>query len=238
MSFEKRFTNNYYAKEIAKEALKIKAIKLRPDNPFPWASGYRMPIYNDNRMFLFYPEYRNLITDALEEIIKSENIPYEIIAGTSTAGIPLGVSLANRFDCPFIYIRDKPKDHGLRNQIEGIDAERDLDGGLVVVIEDLISRGGSSAKTVQTVRDANGECNYCLSIFNYGLDEAVQIFLGLEPPCRIRSILNYDVLLNIAKEDGYLTDMQIKILEEWKNDPFSWGEKHGFPKVNVCRDES
>lgn len=233
MKFEKRFVDEYYAKKIAKEALKINAIKLKPDDPSQWASGYFMPIYNDNRMFLFFPKCRKLITDALEEIIQSENIPFEIIAGTSTAGISPGVSLANRFDCPFIYIRDKPKDHGLKNQIEGIDAEKDLDGGLVVVIEDLISRGGSSAKIVQAVRDANGECNYCLSIFNYGLDEAVEAFNSLTPKCEVRSILNYDVLLNMMKEDRYFTDMQIKILEEWREDPYGWGEKHGFPKVNA-----
>ncbi len=238
MALEKRFRDDYYAKKIAKEALKINAIKVKPDNPSQWACGCRMPIYNDNRMFLLFPECRKLITDALEEIIQSENIPFEIIAGTSTAGIPPAVSLANRFDCPFIYIRDKPKDHGLKNQIEGIDAEKDLDGRLVVVIEDLISTGGSSARAVQAVRDRNGKVDYCLSIFDYSLDEAVEAFNSLIPKCEIRSILTYDVLLNIVKEDKYLTDIQIKVLEEWREDPFSWGEKHGFPKVNVGRGES
>lgn len=220
-----------YGREIARVALHIKAIKLNPENPFQWASGHRMPIYNDNRMFLFYPDYRKLITNAFEQLIKNEQIPYDIIAGTSTAGISPGTLLADRFNAPFIYIRDKPKDHGLRNQIEGIDAEKDLEGRIVTVVEDLISTGGSSAKAVQAVRDANGKVEYCLSIFNYGLDEAVRIFESLNPRCEVRSLSNYDILLKVAKETGYLTKEQILLLEEWRADPFGWGEKHGFPKV-------
>ncbi len=220
-----------YSADIAKEGLKIGAIKLNPDNPFQWASGYRMPIYNDNRMFLFSPTHRRLIREAFEELINDEHILYNVIAGTSTAGIPHGEGLADKFNSPFIYIRDKPKDHGLKNQIEGIDAEKDLEGKKVIVIEDLISTGGSSARAVQAVRDANGECDYCLSIFNYGLDKAVEAFDSLNPKCNVRSLLSYDVLLNVTKEKEYLTENQIKLLEEWRADPFNWGEKHGFPKV-------
>lgn len=218
-------------KQIAKAGLEIKAIKLNPDKPFLWASGYQMPIYNDNRMFLFYPDYRKLIIDGLKQIIERENIPYDVIAGTSTAGIPHGNGLANSLDCPFIYIREKPKEHGLRNQIEGIDAEKDLSGKRVIVIEDLISTGGSSARAVQAVRDAKGESDYCLSIFDYGLDKAVEEFNSLNPKCKVRSLLTYDVLLETAKEVGYLTDKQVKLLEEWRSDPFGWGEKYGFPKI-------
>ena len=145
-----------FGREIAKAGLEIKAIKLRPDDPFTWASGYRMPIYNDNRMFLFYPEHRKLIIDELQYIILNEQISFDIIAGTSTAGIPHGMALANRLNCPFIYVRDKPKDHGLRNQIEGIDAESDLGDYHVVLIEDLISTGRNSARAVQAIRDAKG----------------------------------------------------------------------------------
>lgn len=232
-----------YGKLIAERGLEIKAIKLNPDNPFQWASGYRMPIYNDNRMFLFYPKDRILITEAFQQIIFEEPVPsLDIIAGTSTAGIPHGTSLANKVEAPFIYIRDKPKDHGLKNQIEGIDAEKDLEQKTVILIEDLISTGGSSVNAVQAIRDANGECNYCLSIFNYGFDQAREMFEGkraydkegtkfLTKPCNVRSILTYDVLLQVAKETGYLNNEQIKLLEEWRADPFNWGEKHGFPKV-------
>lgn len=220
---------------IAKAGLQIKAIKLRPNNPFQWASGFRMPIYNDNRMFLFFPEYRRLITDEFADLMFEEDIynATQIIAGTSTAGIPWGDKLSTKLDKPFIYIRDKPKDHGLRNQIEGIDAEKDLEGRTVVVIEDLISTGGSSARAVQAVRNANGVANYCLSIFDYGLEKAVQAFDSLDPKCNVRSLLTYDILLEVAKETGYLNKEQVKLLEEWREDPFNWGEKHGFPKVEV-----
>lgn len=234
--------NNEYGKAIAKAGLDIKAIKLNPDNPFQWASGYRMPIYNDNRMFLFYPEYRKLITDGFKDLTTQNKTPFNIVAGTSTAGISPGTSLANKLECPFIYIRDKPKDHGLKNQIEGIDSESDLSGHHVLVIEDLISTGGSSVKAVQAVRDAKGTCNHCLSIFTYDLDQAKEMFQGkraydkegkkfLATPCSVDSLLNYDTLLEVAKETGYLTEKQIKLLEEWRADPSNWGEKHGFPKV-------
>ena len=220
-----------YGKKIAKAGLDLKAIKLNPDEPFQWASGYMMPIYNDNRMFLFFPKQRRLIREGFQQLIKKEQIPCDAIAGTSTAGISPGTSLADKLDCPFIYIRDEPKDHGLKNQIEGIDAEEDLEGKKVIVIEDLISTGGSSARAVQAVRNANGKANYCLAIFDYGLDKAVQAFNSLNPKCEVRSLLTYDVLLKVAKETGYLTDEQVKLLEEWRADPFGWGEKHGFPKV-------
>ncbi|MEN7982469.1 MAG: orotate phosphoribosyltransferase [Nanoarchaeota archaeon] len=220
-----------YEQQIAKAGLDINAIKLRPDNPFTWASGFRMPIYNDNRMFLFHPEHRGLLARGFEEILQSEDIPYEVIAGTSTAGIPPATTLADHLEKPMIYVRDKPKGHGLQNQIEGIDAESDLQGRKVVLVEDLISTGGSSARAVQAIRDANGDCNYCVSIFNYGLDKAVQAFEGLNPSCEVRSLLTYDTLLEVAKETGYINEGPAKMLAEWRADPFNWGEKHGFPKV-------
>ena len=218
-----------FGREIARAGLEIKAIKLNPNNPFTWASGYRMPIYNDNRMFLFDDENRKLVTDAFYSLIRS--LPFSVIAGTSTAGIPWGVLLANRFKTPFVYIRDKPKDHGLKNQIEGIDAQSNLRGHSVIVIEDLISTGESSARAVQAVRDAGGICNYCLSIFNYGLDKAVQAFASLNPKCNVESLLTYDILLEVAKETGYIINQQEEALAEWRGDPFGWGEKQGFPKV-------
>ncbi len=217
---------------IARNGLDIKAIKLRPDNPFTWASGYRMPIYNDNRMFLGGYTNRKLIALAFSDILFENNIYYDIIAGTSTAGISPATTLGDKEKTPIIYVRDKPKDHGLKNQIEGIDAESDLQGKKVVLIEDLISTGGSSARAVQAIRDAKGECNYCLSIFNYGLDKAVKAFDALNPKCDVHSILTYDNLLKIAKEIGYINEEQVEMLTEWKTDPFNWGEKHGFPKVD------
>ena len=196
----------YNEKEIAKNGLALKAIKLSPDKPFVWASGFQMPIYNDNRMFLQNGSYRKSITCAFEDIIKKKGIEYDIIAGTSTAGIPHATTLSDRTNAPLIYVRDKPKDHGLRNQIEGIDAKSDLQGKRIVLIEDLISTGGSSAR-------------------------AVQAFDSLDPKCEVHPILTYDHLLKIAKETGYIDEQQAEMLAEWRADPFGWGEKHGFPKI-------
>jgi orotate phosphoribosyltransferase len=217
--------------DIAKAGLEIGAIRLDADDPFLWASGYRMPIYNDNRMFLGGYQHRRMIAVSFDNILDEENIEYDKIAGTSTAGISPATSLVDSIGASLIYVRDKPKDHGLRNQIEGIGADEDLEGKKVVLIEDLISTGGSSARAVQAIRDANGECNYCLSIFNYGLDKAVEAFSNLDPMCSVKSLLYYDTLIKVAKETGYINDDQVKMLEEWRTDPFGWGEKHGFPKV-------
>jgi len=220
-----------YGEYIAKAGLEIKAIKLNPKEPFQWASGFQMPIYNDNRMFLGFPKYRRLIVDGFKDIIEKEKIIYEIIAGTSTAGIPHATSLANELGTPLIYIRDKPKEHGLKNQIEGIDAEYDLRGKRVILIEDLISTGGSSVKAIQAIRNAEGNCDYCLSIFNYGLEKAINEFDVLNPKCNVFSLLTYNKLLEVAKDTSYLNERQIELLREWRNDPFKWGENHGFQRV-------
>lgn len=227
---------------IAREGLEMGAIRLNTDEPFIWASGFRMPIYNDNRMILFHPNFRRFIAEAFETILKLEEIPYDVIAGTSTAGISPATTLADRVQSPLIYVRDKPKDHGLRNQIEGIDSGSDLENKKIILIEDLISTGGSSVRAVQAIRNANGECSYCFSIFNYNLDKSRQMFLGREPyddksgekldsACGIRSLLNYDTLLRVAQETEYIDEDELSMLAEWKEDPFGWGEKHGFPRV-------
>lgn len=219
-------------RRIAEQGLRIGAIKLNPDDPFRWASGYRMPIYNDNRMFLFHPEARRTIARGLADIVEEEGIAPEVVAGTATAGIPHGALLADLLDLPYIYIRDKPKAHGLKNRIEGLDADSDLGGRKVVVIEDLISTGGSSARAVEAVREANGIANWCLSIFSYGLDKADEQFAALDPPCAFTSLLTFPLLLDVARTGGLLSDEQIAVLDEWRQDPFGWGEAHGFPKVD------
>lgn len=218
-----------YGRRIAEIGLGIQAIKLRPEDPFVWASGYRMPIYNDNRMFLSNPNHRRIIAEGFLEVIRREQVPYDIIAGTSTAGIAPATTLADLLKAPLIYVRDKPKDHGLKNQIEGIDAESDLGRRCVVLVEDLISTGGSSVKAVSAIRQANGVINYCLSIFNYGFEEAAKLFREID--CNVHSLLTYGLLLEVAKETDYVTEEQIALLKEWRANPFEWGEKHGFPKV-------
>jgi orotate phosphoribosyltransferase len=190
-----------------------------------------MPIYNDNRMFLFKAETRRTIARGLAGIVTANRIQPEVVAGTATAGIPHGALLADLLSLPFIYIRDKPKGHGLKNRIEGLDAESDLEGRRVVVIEDLISTGGSSARAVEAVREANGRCDWCVSIFSYGLEKAAEAFGSLDPACNFTSLLTFPVLLETAKAGGFLSKEQIALLAAWREDPFGWGEAHGFPMV-------
>ena len=220
-----------YSTKIALAGLEIGAMKISTANPFEWASGYKMPIYNDNRMFLYYPEYRKLISDAYIERIKEKGIKFNVIAGTSTAGISPGTTLADRLEKPFVYIRDKQKEHGLRNKIEGIDVDSNLNGKITILIEDLISTGGSSVNAIQSIRNANGICNHCLSIFNYGFNEAQDTFDILNPKCNVESLLYYQKLLEVAISKNKISEEQLKILKEWREDPFNWGEKHGFPRV-------
>ncbi len=238
---EERFNSKEISKAIALAGLKIGAVKIRPEDPFLWASGTYNPIYNDNRRFLFYPAYRELITNGFAEIIYKLGLhtnPNLVIAGTSTAGIPHGSALATKLHVPFIYIRDKPKDHGLKNQIEGIDVDEDLKGYHVVLIEDLISTGGSSVAAIAAIRNASGSCNLCLSIFNYGLPNPPKMFNGdipynekgdrLQSPCEITSLLYYPKLISIGIEKGLVSKNHEKTLLEWMSNQPHWGENHGF----------
>jgi len=218
--------------KLALAGLEIEAIQLNPKEPFTWASGYRMPIYNDNRLFLANAEHRELIAYGFMNILTEEQARWYGIAGVATAGIPHATKLADMAGAaPLIYVRDKPKGHGLGNQIEGIRKEEGLRGKHYILIEDLISTGGSSARAVQAIRDAKGRCEYCLSIFDYGLDKAAEAFDALDPPCIKRSILDYDTLVRVAVEHGKIRPEDQELLAEWRRDPFGWGEKHGFPRV-------
>lgn len=234
------------ARELALAALKIGAIKIRPEDPFLWASGTYNPIYNDNRMLLWYPAYRRLVLTGFMEVVKhlhetDAGFAPTFIAGTSTAGIPPATLLAHHMKLPLIYIRDEPKNHGMKNQIEGIDADMSLweEGG--PVIEDLISTGKSSVKAVQAVRNAKGEADYCFSIFNYGLPKAQDMFAGkipfgpkrediLDKPCKVISLLDYPLLLAIGIEEGFIKKNDEAMLIDWMNDQDSWGDNHGFPR--------
>ncbi|MCX6823179.1 MAG: orotate phosphoribosyltransferase [candidate division SR1 bacterium] len=222
---------DFLQREIIKAALGIGAIKINPTEPFTWASGYRMPIYNDNRMLLAYPETRKMVIRGLQCLLSNEGIQPEWIAGTMSAGIPWGESLADKLELPYGYIRDKPKDHGLKNRIEGLPSDKDFQGAKVVVVEDLISTGNSSANAVQAVQDANGNVYSCVSIFNYGFPEAQKLFADLTPPCKVQSLITYPMLLKEAMLAKYLTIDQVRMLKDWSEKPFEWGEKNGFPKI-------
>ena len=219
---------NEYTKKLISISLDINAVKLNTTNPFLWASGYYMPIYNDNRILLQKKSYRELIADSFISIMNDNKIEADIIAGTSTSGIPHATTLADKLNLPLTYVRNKPKGHGLKNRIEGIPAETGYQGKRVVLIEDLISTGGSSIDAVQAIREAAGNIDACLSIFNYGFKEAD---INFSPICKTFSIITYQELIKAAVENQYISNDEFESLQEWRMDPFGWGNKHGFTNI-------
>lgn len=222
--------NTSYSYDIARCALEMGAIRLSPEKPFCWASGYYMPIYNDNRTLLGDWRARELVAKAFEEILSKLGYDPDNIAGTSTAGIPHATTLADRLKKPVSYIRSSSKDHGLQNQIEGLGRAKGYEGKNVVLIEDLISTGMSSIKAVKAIQEANGKVPYCLAIFSYGTDQGKEAFASLDPACKPVTILDYNYVIPIAKEIGYIKPEQETMLLEWSASPFTWGEKHGWKK--------
>lgn len=219
----------HYGEKLAELSLKMGAIRLQPNDPFLWASGYRMPIYNDNRMLLSSSEARRTVAEGFLDLIQSEAIDFDVIAGTSTAGIPHSTTLADLLNTPLTYVRTKAKDHGLGNQIEGLGAEQNYQNRKVLLIEDLISTGGSSIKAVEAVRQAHGDISWCLAIFSYGLEKARTRFAELDPFCNTKTILDYDTLIQVARSINAIDPEEERALLAWRDDPFGWGAKHGFP---------
>lgn len=203
------------AGEIADKLLQIKAIKLSPQSPFTWASGIKSPIYCDNRISLSHPSVRKIVKQGFVE--KSNEFgPFDVVAGVATAGIPHGALLADALDKPFVYVRSKAKSHGRQNLIEG-----ELQpGSKVLVIEDLISTGGSSITAVDAIREAGGEVVGVLAIFTYGLTKANETFSKAN--CKFATLSNYDTLLEKAIETGYLNQDDFEQLKNWRKDPEHW----------------
>ena len=217
-----------FGKEIAIKALNMEAIKLSPSDPFRWASGYRMPIYNDNRRLLADSEARALIAHGFKAVLDTLDISFSVIAGTSTAGIPHATTLSDLLNLPLVYVRSSGKDHGMKNQIEGIGPSLSLKGKNVLLIEDLISTGGSSIAAVQALREQGAIVPYCLSIFTYQLSASKEAFETLNPPCINISLLDYESMLATAYENGYLKEADVELLVEWRKDPFGWGLNNNF----------
>lgn len=206
------------ALQIAEFLLEIKAIKLQPANPFSWASGWKSPIYCDNRISLSYPQIRTFIRDALSESIRNNFPGVEAIAGVATAAIPQGALVAENLNLPFVYVRSSPKDHGRENLIEG----EIKPGQKIVVIEDLVSTGKSSLKAVEALRDAGCTVMGLISVFNYGFVQAENNFN--ESNCKLVSLCNYDDLLKCALESGYIQKTELETLEAWRKAPQTWGQ--------------
>ncbi len=225
------------AESIANLALEMGAVQLQPNNPFTWASGYRMPIYNDNRTFLQSPHARKLIASGFEAKLHELGYYPRVLAGTATAGIPHATTFADLLGLPLTYIRSGSKDHGMGNKIEGLPGGSGYNGAKVLIIEDLISTGGSSIAAVDAARSAGGDVEYCFSIFTYGFAKAYDAFAALDPLCTPVSLLDYPTLIRVALERGYITQEQKDILDPWQNNPFEWGEKNGFPKHSFAKEE-
>lgn len=212
------FNKNEIEQQVAEFLLQIKAIKLQPDNPFTWASGWKSPIYCDNRVTLSYPSIRTYIRQKLSLVIQEEFGAVGCIAGVATAGIPQGALVAQELGLPFIYVRSKPKEHGTGNMIEG----EIMPGQRIVVIEDLISTGKSSLQAVEALRDAGYEVAGLAAIFSYGFDVADENFKKAK--CRYVTLSNYNAMLKFAEEKQYINSKSMDLLQQWRTNPAEWGK--------------
>ena len=205
-------------KIVAKQLLDIKAVKLNPENPFTWASGWKSPIYCDNRKVLSYPAARKVVYEAFVDIIKENFKDVEVIAGVATGAIAYGMMVAEVLGLPFVYVRPKPKDHGTGAQVEG-----DLPPkARVVVVEDLISTGGSSLKAVEALRNAGSEVVGMVASFTYGFPVAEEAFAKAE--VQLETLTDYQSMLKAALASGYIKEESLDTLNEWRKNPSEWGK--------------
>lgn len=212
-------SNENSALKVAELLLQIKAIVLQPDKPFTWASGWKSPIYCDNRKTLSYPMIRTHIRQELTDVIQEKFGSPEAIVGVATGGIAQGALVAQQMGLPFAYVRSSAKAHGMTNMIEG-----DLkEGQSVVVLEDLVSTGGSSLKAVQALREAGYNVRGMVAIFTYDFEVAKQNFE--ENKCLLFTLSDYNYLIKKALESGYVSEGQLKSLKEWRNAPQNWKQK-------------
>jgi orotate phosphoribosyltransferase len=205
-------------KVIAGHLLEIGAVALRPNEPFTWTSGLKSPIYCDNRLTMSFPEVRELIAEGFAAVIRERYPDTEVIAGTATAGIPHAAWVAQKLNLPMAYIRDKAKGHGKQNQIEG----RIEPGQKVIVIEDLISTGGSSLKAALAVREAGAHVNGVLAIFTYQFQTALDAFAAEH--IALDTLSNYTELIGAAAELGKVREEDVALLQSWRQDPQSFGK--------------
>lgn len=205
------------AHQVASFLLETEAVKLRPEQPFKWSSGWNSPIYCDNRVTLSFPFIRSYIKQQLAELIRNHYSEAEAIAGVATAGIAQGALVADCLEMPFLYVRPEPKKHGMGNQIEG----RLLEGQKVVLIEDLISTGGSSLKAAEAVKAAGAEVIGMAAIFTYGFAVAEENFKKAGIP--LHCLSDYNALTEAALENGYIPESALETLADWRKSPETWG---------------
>ena len=205
-------------KLIAERLLSIKAIKLQPSNPFTWASGWKSPIYCDNRKLMSYPVVRNSVKIEFARLVIEKYPQAGAVAGVATGAIAPGVLVADLLGLPFVYIRSAPKDHGLENVIEGDLKSKQK----VIVIEDLISTGGSSLKAVEAIRNNDSDVLGMLAIFTYGFPYAQKQLR--EARVELTTLCNYDAILDEALAADYIDESELQTLQEWRKDPENWGQ--------------
>ena len=206
------------ASAIAARLMEVGAVKLRPQEPFTWTSGWLSPMYCDNRQTLSYPDLRGMVKEGLTELARTLYPEAEAIAGVATGAIAQGALVADALGLPFCYVRPKPKDHGMGNLIEGRIAE----GAKVVVVEDLISTGGSSLKAVQALRDAGCTVLGMVASFTYGFPQARDAFA--EASVRLDTLTDYEAVLNEAVRTGFVQADMLDVLRSWREDPAAWGK--------------
>lgn len=206
------------ASKIAEYLLEIHAIQLQPEKPFTWASGWKSPIYSDNRLSLSHPMVRNFIKKEMAKMVLANYPEVTAIVGVATAGIAPGALIADEMQLPFGYVRSEPKKHGMGKQLEGDIAAN----AKVVVIEDLVSTGKSSLQAVNSLRENGLEVIGLACIFTYGFDAAQQAFDAAQ--CPYVSLSNYDVLIQLAAQNGLIEQAQSKVLSDWRANPSTWGQ--------------
>lgn len=205
-------------KIVAKQLLDIKAVKLSPENPFTWASGWKSPIYCDNRKVLSYPAARKVIYNAFVDVINKNFKDVDVIAGVATGAIAVGMMVAEVLNKPFVYVRPKPKDHGTGAQVEGDLAP----GAKVVVVEDLISTGGSSLSAVNALENSGAIVLGMVAIFTYNFIKSIRAFENAN--VELHTLSHYEALLDAAAEANYIKAEELDILKEWRHNPEEWGK--------------
>jgi orotate phosphoribosyltransferase len=206
------------ANNIASQLLKIKAVTLNPKEPFVWASGIKAPIYTDNRLTIAYPDFRQTIAHDLAELIKEKYPDAEVIGGVATAGIPHATGVSNILNLPLNYVRPQKKDHGKKSQIEG----RCQKGDKVVLIDDLISTGGSILKAVKAVEEEGGDVIGTVAIFSYDLPESTKNFADAHT--KLFTLTDYPTMIQVAQKLDYVEESDMELLQQWYQDPESWGK--------------
>ncbi|CAL2093478.1 orotate phosphoribosyltransferase [Tenacibaculum sp. 190524A05c] len=208
--------NKDTAKKTAELLLQVKAIKLSPNEPFTWASGWKSPIYCDNRVTLSYPPVRNFLKEKIAKLVEEKYGKPDVIAGVATGAIAIGVLVAQELGVPFVYVRPEPKKHGRKNQIEGFIES----GQNVVVVEDLISTGKSSLNAIKALKEADVNVKGMVAIFSYGFSVATETFE--EHNLDFSTLSNYEVLLEQALESNYINEKELITLESWRLNPSEW----------------